>query len=198
MLATTRDLLSPLIIDLYQPLFMESTMTRHQNLLLISAALIVVAAFGCGETEVTNDNERPGQAYENDPNAKLCVVPQGEYMQSTSAEVTLEEDAPLEMIVGLSLVGSVERGAFIEEYCTVELDGETLVVESRVAFGPGSPSSGTDSAYLDPRFMACDMPALAPGEYDVVHGESTFTLTIPSDENLDCGDNLFVDVQYHF
>ena len=167
------------------------------------ALLSSLALFGCGEPNSSSEHEqeqqeqeentpipRVGQTYENDSDAKLCIVEKGDYDSLTADTVALDETSEMEMVVGLFLLSYGGRGEILEQSCSVELDGETLTVESRIAFGPSTPSSG-DSVVNDERFMVCDLPALSPGEYEVHHGESTYTLTIPSDSNLDCGDSLF-------
>ena len=165
------------------------------------AALLLFGLFGlsaCGEPEPTSQEEneennevpRTGTVYENDSDAELCVVERGDYDSLTAESVSLDETSELEMVVGLFLLSHAGQGPLLEQYCSVELNDDTLIVESRIAFGPSTPSQG-DSTVNDERFMACDVPSLATGTYQVVHGDSTYTLTIPSETNLDCGASLF-------
>ena len=150
--------------------------------IFLCASLIYLTACGLGATSA--------RIYEDDSRAKLCLVERSQRADAASEELILPEETPLEMILALEMIGSSDRGPLIHESCSVELDGETLVVSSVVEFDRGTRSGG-DSVFLDNRILYCDAPALEAGEYEVVHGESTYTLTVPSESNLDCGDHQF-------
>ena len=170
------------------------------NLKTIPLVLLgLLSLSACGESEPHqeehnqeehNQNPPTGRVYENDSDAKLCIIERQDYDSLNSASVSLNETSELEMVVGLFLLSYAGRGPLLEQSCSVELDDDTLIVESRIAFGPDTPSQG-DSAVNDERFMACDIPALTAGTYQVIHGDSTYTVTIPSEGNLDCGASLF-------
>ncbi len=163
---------------------------------VISLLCLAIFLFtACGE--VVTGTPTSAQIYENDETAKLCLVESGEYEDSVTDEVILPEDAPLEMMIIVDLIGSADRGPLIEESCSVELDDTTLVVNSLIEFDRGT-QTGTDSAFLDTRLIFCEAPSLSAGDYDVVHGENSYTLTIPSETSLDCGDQSFQEVSHSF
>lgn len=70
--------------------------------------------------------------------------------------------------------------------CTVELDGTTVVVESRADIvSQGGPCSA-DCGFAS---VTCDVPPLERGDYRVEHGDASTSFTLPSDESICVGES---------
>lgn len=146
----------------------------------LAALVLLVTACSSAEPAIFDDS----------PDSKLCITKADRGSDISEESVTLEDGDSLTMHVGLFTVLHGE-GPLLENHCSVALVDDVLEVHSHFEFGPREEKPSGEMSTPWHVGAECDVPALQDGTYEVVHGDSSTSLSIPSDANLDCGDDVF-------
>lgn len=140
-------------------------------------------------TACSSDPEEPA-IFDDSPDSKLCITKADRGSDITEESVTLEDGDSLTLHVGLFTVLHGE-GPLVENHCSVALQEDVIEVHSYFEFGPRDEKPSGELSTPWHVGAECDVPTLEEGTYEVVHGDSSTSLSIPSDGNLDCGADVF-------
>ncbi|RAL23963.1 hypothetical protein DL240_07385 [Lujinxingia litoralis] len=137
---------------------------RVWPLLPLSLALLIA----CGESEPTL------VSYEDE--GEVCL---NRSLQADDAP--LQEGAPLSVRVELPVCLSSSCTSAPVTSCELSLEDHTITLSSHASYLDTSQPLGSCTADCGLLFAECELPALAAGQYTLIHGEHTYTFAIPSE-----------------
>ena len=141
---------------------------KKRCILSLVGCCFFAGLFGCTPT-----------TYENSVNVRFCVQE-----QDNLGQLSVEADIPHVLFaVHKQCLGPEEE--LRSAHCEVDVQGNTLFVDTRFRY---TQRAGTfvSNTLCELPAARCSLPALAAGEYQIVHGEKEFTFNLPSSENLYC------------
>ena len=157
---------------------MDETTTKNSFPAITACflALIVLLNTGCGENDTVEDVDK-----EDSQSARICIT------ESTDLDNTAVDTSGDFELHALYLCPKPEW-QFLSSSCQVDqVEEGKLTVSSQFQWQhePNQSNRGRPVCGQAP-VASCDMPNLEAGDYELVHGEQEYQLTVPSGDNLDC------------
>ncbi len=108
----------------------------------------------------------------------LCIGNEGSALSGRTSTVSANE--PLRVVVAFGC-GSSSCDKLEKANCTVTVDGDRIIIDSFARVAPVDLITTGCTSDCNIFSAQCTIPPLDEGEYTIVHGDETRTLTVPGD-----------------